>query len=266
MNSRFVTILSFIVILCGSVFSQTFDPSQLQGHWRGTWFNTTFSSTDSAFLDVSYDGNAKSITMVLDLNGNVFGGSDPAPVTLTGTYDQFTFSLTGSGTPYGNITLTGSWAGIVLADLPNVQNANIDSATIGGTFNSTNIDLAYLIYFTGGSDTAVGVINMTKDNATAVQTVNVNPNEYRLYQNYPNPFNPTTNITFSLAQEAHVRINIYNVIGEKVSTLINDNLSAGVHRVQFKASSNGNRLASGIYFYSLETPNYKAVRKMILMK
>ena len=266
MNSRFVTILLFVVFLCGSVFSQTFDPSQLAGNWRGTWYNITFASTDSAFLDVSYDGNASSITMVLDLNGNVFGGSDPAPVTLTGTYDQYSFNLTGSGAPYGNIVLTGSGAGLVYADLPNVQNSSIDSAVIAGSYNSTNIDLVYLIYFTGSSDTANGVINLVKDNATAVQATNVNPNEYRLYQNYPNPFNPTTDITFSLAQESHVQINIYNVIGEKVRTLLNDNLSAGIHQVRFNTGSNGNSLASGVYFYTIETPNYKAVKKMILMK
>ena len=94
--------------------------------------------------------------------------------------------------------------------------------------------------------------------------VEVVPTKYELFQNYPNPFNPVTNIKFSLPEDSNVRINIYNILGERVMELINADYKAGYYVVQFNSSSSG--LASGMYIYSIETKNFKSVKKMILMK
>ncbi len=96
--------------------------------------------------------------------------------------------------------------------------------------------------------------------------VEVLPTKYELMQNYPNPFNPTTKIKFSIPEDAKVSINIFNLLGEKVTTLLNEDLKAGFHQVQFNANSNSSGFASGIYLYSIETKNFKAVKKLILMK
>ena len=85
---------------------------------------------------------------------------------------------------------------------------------------------------------------------------------FRLNQNYPNPFNPTTTINYSLAKEGNVKLTVYNSIGSKVATIVNENKPAGNYTVQF----NGNNLASGIYLYRLESGKYNAAKKFILLK
>lgn len=88
------------------------------------------------------------------------------------------------------------------------------------------------------------------------------PFEYALDQNYPNPFNPVTTIQFSLEKAARTTLEIYNVLGQKVATLVNGELSAGAYRYQW----NGSGMASGIYFYRLRSDNFVATKKMLLVK
>lgn len=88
------------------------------------------------------------------------------------------------------------------------------------------------------------------------------PGEFRLDQNYPNPFNPSTTIKFALPTDANVKLTVFNTLGEKISDLLNGQMSAGTHIVEFNAAS----LPSGIYFYRIETDKFSAIRKMILMK
>ncbi|MDH7604099.1 MAG: CotH kinase family protein [Melioribacter sp.] len=87
-------------------------------------------------------------------------------------------------------------------------------------------------------------------------------NEFVLYQNYPNPFNPETIISFQLKFNSWVKLNVYDVLGNKVATLINEEKSAGKHYVKF----NGKNLASGIYVYKLISPHVSLSKKMMLMK
>ena len=88
-------------------------------------------------------------------------------------------------------------------------------------------------------------------------------NGFILNQNYPNPFNPSTQIQFGVSKNTYATLTIFNVLGEKVSTLFNGNVVAGqVYNVTF----NGNNLASGIYYYKLQTNEKTEVKKMLLMK
>jgi hypothetical protein len=87
-------------------------------------------------------------------------------------------------------------------------------------------------------------------------------NDFRLNQNYPNPFNPSTTISYSLEKEGNVKLTVYNAIGSKVETVVNEYKPAGNYSVQF----NGNNLASGIYFYRIIIGESSSVRKMILLK
>ncbi len=85
--------------------------------------------------------------------------------------------------------------------------------------------------------------------------------------NYPNPFNPTTTINYSLKENSKVTLNIYNIKGQKVRTLIKDKLETGNHSVIWYGKDNNCKsVSSGIYFYKLKTGNFQKVRKMILMK
>ncbi len=98
-------------------------------------------------------------------------------------------------------------------------------------------------------------------------TINA-PLKFELSQNYPNPFskgsggNPTTTIKFTLPTNGVVKLNVYNTLGEKVAELVNREMESGYHKIKFNASG----LTSGVYFYSLETPKYNEVKKMMLIK
>jgi len=91
---------------------------------------------------------------------------------------------------------------------------------------------------------------------------NTMPAEFRLDQNYPNPFNPKTDIRFSLPQPANVRLEIFNIIGQKVATLVDRHMSAGSHSVTWDGSS----VASGIYLYRLQAGDVVVSKKMMLVK
>ena len=88
------------------------------------------------------------------------------------------------------------------------------------------------------------------------------PEEYKLAQNYPNPFNPTTTIAFSLKQPGKTVLEIYNILGQKVATLVNEQLTAGAHQYNWNAAGQ----ASGIYFYRLMAGNFVETKKMMLLK
>ena len=88
------------------------------------------------------------------------------------------------------------------------------------------------------------------------------PNEFALYQNYPNPFNPATNIKFALPKAAKVTLLVYNLLGEKVATLLNEDKEAGFYDVQFNASN----FSSGVYIFRLTAGDFVQTKKMTLMK
>ena len=88
------------------------------------------------------------------------------------------------------------------------------------------------------------------------------PNSYSLVQNYPNPFNPTTTINYQLKFGGQVTLKVYNILGREVATLVNEEKPAGNYSIVFDAG----KLSSGIYFYRLQTGNFVATKKMILLK
>ncbi len=88
------------------------------------------------------------------------------------------------------------------------------------------------------------------------------PNTYSLEQNYPNPFNPTTTIRFSIPEAGLVSLSIYNLLGEKVGEVLNQELVTGSYEFTYDASS----LSSGIYFYTIKTANFTSTKKMLLLK
>jgi hypothetical protein len=89
------------------------------------------------------------------------------------------------------------------------------------------------------------------------------PDQFTLAQNYPNPFNPSTTINFTLGKASNVKLTVYNLLGQKVATLVDSRMNAGRQSVVFDAS----RYASGVYFYRLDAgSNFNSVKKMLLLK
>ncbi|MEZ5360261.1 MAG: FG-GAP-like repeat-containing protein [Candidatus Zixiibacteriota bacterium] len=93
------------------------------------------------------------------------------------------------------------------------------------------------------------------------------PLQYSLKQNHPNPFNPTTAIEYSLVRNTHVTIEVYNILGQSLRTLIDEDKPAGDHTVYWDGKDRtGSSVASGIYFYRMVTKGYSETRKMLLIK
>ena len=88
------------------------------------------------------------------------------------------------------------------------------------------------------------------------------PCDFELKQNYPNPFNPSTVITFSIPKESYVTLRIFNILGQTVKTLVNQNERVGIYTINFNAHG----LSSGVYFYSIKAGDYYQVKKMLLLK
>lgn len=94
------------------------------------------------------------------------------------------------------------------------------------------------------------------------ETQSIIPKHYYLSNNYPNPFNPSTTIEYRIPKLSDVRINVFNILGEKVATLVNEHQHPGTYKVEFNAEG----LSSGIYYYQLRAGNYSATKKMLLIK
>ncbi len=101
-------------------------------------------------------------------------------------------------------------------------------------------------------------------------TINVSvelPRVYSLSQNYPNPFNPTTMIKYSLPEAQHVTLEIYNSLGEKIRTLVNNAQDVGNHTIQWDGlNSLGRSAASGMYLYKMTAGKFTSVKKMLLIR
>ena len=134
------------------------------------------------------------------------------------------------------------------------NSANIMGATVGQTFigkiqNSANVQEVGFWY--------------TANIYVGIEAVDDQlPKRFELYQNYPNPFNPVTNIKYAVPKPAQVRIEIYNILGQRVRTLLNEEKLPGYYVVEFDASS----LASGFYIYRMQAEGFIDIRKMIVIK
>jgi len=130
----------------------------------------------------------------------------------------------------------------------------------------------------GGGTSGLGFVDVTGSvnwvpvfhkGALDVKEVNspTKPTVFSLAQNYPNPFNPKTMIRFSLPKDSWVKLEVYNILGQKVKTLVDEKLAAGVKEVEWDGKdSKGLEVASGIYFYKIKADDFSKVKKMVMLK
>ena len=187
--------------------------------------------------------------------------SDPAQAVNSTTphYHDITIkNLTATGSPYAGVIV-----GVPEMPMTNIhlQNVNISAQTGLQIRNATVDTTGVNITASNGRGPYVLQINGYVTGATDVGDDLV-PKGYSLSQNYPNPFNPSTKIIFSLAKESRVKLDVYNILGQHVVTLIDKNMKAGEHEFNFNASS----LSSGVYFYKIIAGKFIHTDKMVLLK
>lgn len=178
------------------------------------------------------------------------------------------------GKRYYIYSLTGGADNPPFSQVVNVNGVGPDYAT-GGPINELDTLKALSAYTQGGikfNSPAMSVQFILVDHSkqsTAISNPPVpnRPSTFELDQNYPNPFNPTTQIRYQLSKASHVSIKVYNILGEFVTTLVDNNEMPGYHSVQWNGlNSNGSHVSSGIYLYRMIAGSYTKTMKMILLK
>jgi hypothetical protein len=246
-----------------------------KNNWWGTTVDAQIANKIFDWMEDASVGivNYSSFLTALDTTAPV---SPPLNVTKTdlgGGQIKVTWNPNQEGDVAGYHIYYGGFNGYSFNHV--IDAGNVSSCTISGVSLSDAIGVtAYDKSFSAANENASTIVNdnMTNGNeswftyastATGITgKVNPLPFEYQLSQNYPNPFNPNTKINYSIAKEGNVSLTVYNAIGSKVAILVNEFKPAGSHSVQF----NGSNLASGVYLYRLESGNYSAAKKFILMK
>jgi len=211
----------------------------------GYWTMMLFHPNNNSLCLESWDG---------DLTNNAGG--------LTG--DQFNYSGTNLSPP---LPSSGSmrvfyveFAGIVGGDSASgtfcVDSGDFVNNTFDWLLDSPSPAFGPVCWDVTGGPAAIGDYND-----------DILPKEFSLSQNRPNPFNPTTIIDFALPTRTNVSINIYNVLGQKVKTLVNTDFDAGYHKETWDGTTqNGMAASSGIYFYKIIAGEFTDTKKMILLK
>ena len=206
------------------------------GDWSDTW---QFKST-SAFIDLTFPNGGEtwdtdtSLVIYWDLNVQ-----DSVNIDL---YKNDVFSRTIVDSFY---SATGGYRWVLSDSIYSDTDYKIKISSIDGSLEDMSENNFTIIY-----------------NPTDVKRTNELVTDFRLEQNYPNPFNPVTNIQFNIPNREFVSLKIYDVLGNEITTLINEEKLAGGYNVQFDASN----LPSGVYFYTLAAGSFNQTRKMLLLK
>lgn len=182
-------------------------------------------------------------------------------IHISPVYDGLEIAVNSAGSPLPNCTLFVSQNNLLLAE------GVTDAAGTAVVSLSLQLgDIFKIAAKQGGFVTTIKDYQFTM--ATDIDDDNSNlPTAYALNQNYPNPFNPSTTISFDLPERSNVRLEIYNLLGQKIATLIDQTLAAGEYKVAWGGkNSAGQPIASGIYIYRLLADDFLQTKKMLLLK
>ena len=216
--------------------------------------------------DLVYEGLDKGdkLENVVDEEGN------PRTMTLLGNYLEDHLKVLAYSTSRARTAGDGTEGDLIhvtyeLADgasLPDQVTFYFGLANLPGT--SMDPELLNVVCGYPDADNPVAV----STSAVGIDGNETIPDEFALNQNYPNPFNPSTQISFDVPQGGeHIMLNIYNILGQNVSILVNGVMNPGTYTMEWNATDEvGNPVASGIYFYELRSSSFTARKKMLLIR
>ncbi len=177
-------------------------------------------------------------------------------LTTAGTYKVRVFYQNPNAAETGKVLLDGVEATSYLFEgNPDSTGLNVISSLFNASEGSHTLTIS-------GAGVKVDWLQLIRQYVTSVQERPEIPNGFSLSQNYPNPFNPMTRINFDLGKASNVKLIVFNILGQKVATLVDKFMNAGAYSVDFNASS----LASGVYLYTIEAGDFKMNKKMVLLK
>ena len=225
------------------------DEYVLWGNGNGDYVGDHNFETTSAIPWVCFDYNVAPYAYVTDADAHLF--------STFGAYDMgaVSFGLIGpDGTGVGYFAYAGETAKFKQGNL---------YCDYGSAYDGIYTDLASQTDSVVG--TGIGYLAQDSIQGVISSKVSVNdaaPAAFAVAQNSPNPFNPTTTISFTLAKAGKTTVDVYNVAGQKVDTLVNSTLNAGSHSVAWNAS----KFSAGVYFYTVKSGDFSKTMKMTLLK
>jgi hypothetical protein len=198
---------------------------------------------DSIYLDVKSDGRRHRLFYrISDAESALFRASGKKYLNDSLAFANINTPLTGlaplTGTPQATYPLTLKRIEIQL------EGDRVIGKSTSGTIYVDNLRLKY------------------PDNVSGVEETHLSPALLRLEQNYPNPFNPSTTIQYVLPSRTHVALVVYNILGQRVAELVNEEKDAGHYEYRFDATG----LASGVYLYRLQAGSFVQTRRMVVVK
>ncbi|MFQ5799537.1 MAG: T9SS type A sorting domain-containing protein, partial [Bacteroidota bacterium] len=287
---------SLAINASGDVFAGTalvgiFRSTDNGGNW--TEVNTGLTSTNVWSLAINASGDVFAGTALVGIFRSTDNGGNWTEVN-TGLTNTSVWSLVINTS--GDV-FAGSWGGGIFRSMDNGGNwtevntglttvylavwslainasGDIFAGTSGGVFRSTDNGGNWTEVNTGLTSTNVRALAINSDGFIfagtyasgvfrSVETIAGEiPMEYDLMQNYPNPFNPSTTIEFSVPRSGYATLQVYNMLGEHLATLVSENLHPGRYNVRWNARG----VSSGIYFYRLQAGEFLETKKLVLVK
>lgn len=215
----------------------------------GTWWSATFASNDSGCICVYFE---RQLSAELLGFAAIAGNGEVRLEWSTGSeLENDRFELQRSEN-------NSAWSRIAVVDGQGTTTTTTEYSYVDENV-SNGVNYRYKLLAVDMS----GFVGQVGSEVLATPSVGgAVPQEFALHQNYPNPFNPETNITFDLVESGNVTLSVYNLMGQKVATMVNGVQEAGRHTISFNATS----LPSGVYLYKLDVNGLSFEKKMVLMK
>lgn len=214
---------------------------------------------------ILYIGNFNDGKIFKVTNGNTFTviGQLPGWLGFMILIDNYIYATAYQDHRIYKVAIDGSGQTVFAG---NGSKGKADGPALEATFNNPNgiaaTSTGDTIYVSDYSSRSLRMITGVKQTTTAVNSVDIIPKDFSLEQNYPNPFNPSTIIKYSLYKPGFVILTVYNLLGEKISTLVNKYQSTGIYEINFNSSG----LNSGVYIYQLNANGYMYSKKMAVIK
>jgi hypothetical protein len=246
------------------------------GYYSETDLHVTTAALDNlgmalAGVTEDIDGQLRDATTP-DIGADEFDGSNTAPILLNSIADYSFDENSGPQTLADdlNFVFTDQDNGDSLRFEAKSDNPRIipavagDSLMVSASANYSGEGKVIVYGIDQWGLSATDTVHVTVEDVTALGdlTMEAIPDHFILEQNYPNPFNPVTTIRFGLPEATEVRIEVFNVIGQRVALLVDGYQAAGFHTVTFNASE----FSSGLYFYRISSEGFQAIKRMMLVK
>ncbi len=260
MPSR-LDINDFVINSSGEIFAGTADGIFRSSDNGDNWIERNNGLTNTSIK-----------TLAINSLDYIFAGTFYNAFIFRSTDDGDNWKSTNNGIPASfvnalainsnNIIFAGTWNFGIFYSINYGNNwTNINNGLSNVQIHSLAINSSNII-FAGSHGDGVFQLKFFETDITFEIDSGIMPGRYALTQNYPNPFNPSTKINFSLPRVSCVNLSVYNLLGQKVETLIKKEMVAGNYNVTW----DGIDVASGIYFYRLESNGFVETKKMLLLK